>query len=191
MFVGPNGAGKSTLYKTDIASRFPEAEFVNADLLAQDYYGHSAGTPEESRVGQRLAEQRRNELMIQRHSLATESTFSHPSKLDLLDKAKAMGYNIHLYHINLKSADLSLERIAFRVAKGGHPVPENKARERYLRNQPLIRKAVKIADRAYVFDNSQFGEPPRRILEFAHGHLVFIGRPTPGWVCDLYASELV
>jgi len=190
LLAGPNGAGKSTLYCNEIEPRFPHTEFVNADLLAQALYGHPAVTREESETGQRLAEQRRRELMAARKDLATESTFSHPSKIDLVREAKAAGYEVRLYHVNVRSPDLAVKRVERRVRQGGHPVPEHKTRERYERNQPLIHAAAKIADRAYVFDNSEFGKPHRRVLEMVNGNAVHVSHHMPPWARQLYADEL-
>lgn len=190
ILAGPNGAGKSTLYTTRIKPVWPKTEFVNADLLAQEYYGKPATTREESETGQRLAEQRRRELMVLRRDVATESTFSHLSKLDLVRDAKTAGYDVRVYHVNLRSADLAVKRVARRVAEGGHPVPESKTRERYARSQPLIHKAALLADRAYILDNSEFGQPHRRVLELAHGKAVFVSLQMPPWARTLYSTEL-
>lgn len=190
MLAGPNGAGKSTLYELRIKPRHPYTQFVNADLLAWKHYGHPAQTREETETGQRLANERRDELMSERCDLITESTFSHPSKLELLQQAREYGYEIFVYHIHLNSADISVSRVAQRVRKGGHPVPEDKIRERFARNQSLIREAVMMADRAYVFDNSVLGRPHQEVLEFKEGKVISVGDATPPWVRDLYIDAL-
>lgn len=190
VIAGPNGAGKTTLYEHRIAKRTAGAEFVNADELAKQQYGHAAETLKESQTGQRRAEERRRILMAERKSLVTESTFSHPSKLDLVREAKAAGYRLAMYHVNVCSANLSVDRVAFRVDKGGHPVPENKIRERYVRNQQLIREAVKIADRAYVFDNSKVGKPLTLVIELRQGQAVRANEYVPKWARELYGPEL-
>jgi predicted ABC-type ATPase len=190
VLAGPNGAGKSTLYQTKIAPRFRSAEFVNPDLIAEQHFGRHPKSFAEVETAQRLAEARRRELMATRCDLVTESTFSHPSKLALLQDARAMGYDVRVYHVNLRSAALAVKRVARRARRGGHNVPESKTKERYERNQPLIREAVRIAHRAYVFDNSEFGKPSQVVLEFAQGSVVFVGHHVPRWAMDLYASEL-
>src|SRR3546814_4581710 len=87
--------------------------------------------------------------MAANQSLITESTFSHRSKFDLLLQAQAAGYRVFVYHVNVQSPPLSVLRVAHRVSQGGHPVPEDKIRGRYERNQQLIRQAVILADSAY------------------------------------------
>ena len=190
VLAGPNGAGKTTLYQTRIKSFTAGVEFVNADILACRHFGHLAATVQESEVGQKLAKIRRGELIAARQSLVTESTFSHPSKLELITKAKAAGYRVVIYHVNVSDPDLAVLRVKVRVGEGGHPVPEDKIRARYERNQALIREAVLIADRAYVFDNSRLDQPHRRVVSFDHGHAKDVIEPVPRWAQILYASEL-
>lgn len=190
MIAGPNGAGKSTLYRNELADRYPDAEFVNADDLARQHYGHAAVTLEESKMGQKLAEDRRRALMAEHKSLVTESTFSHPSKLALLRDAKAAGYRIAVYHVNVYSANVSVARVADRVHDGGHPVPEDKIRERYERNQQLIREAVKLADVALVYDNSKLGTPHQLAFMLQRGEPVHVSDRVPKWARELYAPEL-
>lgn len=190
MVAGPNGAGKTTLYETAIKDLYPDAEFINADELARKRFGRPAVTLEESKFGQDTAKQRRHELMAANRSFVTESTFSHPSKLDLLREARAQGYEIRVDHVNVRSPELSVARVASRVERGGHPVPEDKIRERYERNQALIRDAVRMADRARVFDNSRLNEPHRIAIDFWAGQAVRVGEFVPAWARQLYADDL-
>ena len=76
--------------------------------------------------GQQLANERRAALLQAGHSLITESTFSHASKLDLIDQAIARGYRVVLYHVNVRTPDVAVARVLGRVARGGHPVPEDR-----------------------------------------------------------------
>lgn len=190
VIAGPNGAGKSTLYANQLQKRYPNVEFVNADLLALAHFGHSAATEAESKVGQQLAEARRAALMQEGKSLVFESTFSHPSKLDELRAAQAAGYQIAVYHVNVASSNISVARVAARVTDGGHDVPEDKTRERFVRNQPLIREAVLMADTAKVFDNTKIAQPHTLAIAFERGQVVAIHASVPAWARELYAKEL-
>ena len=190
VIAGPNGAGKSTLYADKLAKKYPGVEFVNADLLAHKHFGHPAVTEQESKVGQQLAEARRSQLMAERKSFIFESTFSHPSKLDELHQAKADGYRIAVYHVNVRSPEISVYRVASRVQKGGHDVPEQKTRERFVRNQPLIREAVLMADAGQVFDNSKVATPHTLAIAFDRGTVSRVNGSVPVWARELYGKEL-
>jgi len=190
VIAGPNGSGKSTFYANQLQKRFPDIEFVNADLLALKHFGHAAATAAESVTGQRLAEERRAALLSERKSLIVESTFSHKSKVDFVREAKAAGYQVAMYHVNVRSPSLSVSRVAARVAKGGHDVPENKTRERFVRNQPLIREAVLLADSAMIFDNSKIGAPHALAIALDRGKVTQVYDPVPAWARELYTQEL-
>lgn len=189
MLAGPNGAGKTTLYDL-VISRLTRAEFVNPDRLVFAALGRHSANLQEAKLGQRLANDRRDALLAAGESLVTESTFSHPSKLDLVRRARDLGYRVDVYHVNVRSVDHAIARVAERVALGGHPVPEANLRGRYDRNPPLIRQAVLMADGAIVFDNSAIGRPPRRLLRFAKGKVTAVADDLPDWAATLYGEDL-
>lgn len=187
--AGPNGAGKTTFYETQLRA-LTTAEFVNADQLALERFGHPAATEAESAYGQEAADTRRRELISAGQSLIVESTFSHPSKLELIDAARDEGFLIVVYHLNVRTPEHAVTRVGFRVAQGGHPVPEQRIRARYDRNRSLIRQAVLSADRALVFDNSRLGEAPELLLTFTGGTGKRIAPEMPEWAETLYGDDV-
>lgn len=188
MLAGPNGAGKSTVYGTVIEPRI-KAPFINADLIQKNELRDPSMAA--SYKAARIAEQRRQKQLKNKESFVSESTFSHPSKIALVDEAKAVGFRVVLYHVNLRSADLSVARVATRVQKGGHGVPEDKIRARYDRNQALIRQAVLKADDAFVYDNSALNKPPALAMRLSQGRVDYLSDNAPAWARTLYANELV
>ena len=58
--------------------------------------------------------------------------FSHVSKLKLVHTAIDAGFLVTL-HIVMIPESLAVARVANRVRAGGHAVPEDKIRQRYLR----------------------------------------------------------
>jgi predicted ABC-type ATPase len=101
------------------------------------------------------------------HTFTFESVLSHPSKLDLLIKAKSVGYRIYLYYIATESADINVNRVKIRVSQLGHPVPEEAIRNRYIKSLNLLYDVIKISDRAYIFDNS--GKESIYLAEITNG----------------------
>ena len=188
MLAGPNGSGKSTLYETRIAPKFA-VPFINADIIQRDELQNSDVNA--AYAAAQIATQRRASLLADRKSFATETVFSHPSKLDLIAEAKGLGYRVMTFHISVEHPDLSVARVWERVKEGGHPVPEEKIRNRYDRSGPLIRQAILQSDIGHVFDNSRLNHPPVRALSFANGTLTFALPQLPTWVLDLYEDDLV
>lgn len=187
MLAGPNGSGKSTLYETRIAPRLA-VPFINADIIQRDEL--KDGDVNAAYQAAQIAAKRRADHLKNRTSFATETVFSHPSKLDLIVEAEALGYRVMTFHISVAHPDLSVRRVVQRVKEGGHPVPEDKIRNRYDRSGPLIRQVILKSDIGHVFDNSKLNHPPQRMLTFQSGRLGFAVPMLPDWVLDLYADDL-
>ena len=182
VIAGPNGAGKSTYYQRHIQPRF-SAPFVNADLIAKARSPDSAEA--HSYAAGQIAEGQRQTYLSERRSFAAETVFSHPSKLDLLKQAKAAGYVVWLTYINVMSAELTAQRVLERVERGGHRVSPDKIAERYVRVTQLMAQAVRIADKAWVLDNSRASAPHQCVMIFESGKLVFAPQALPAWAKNL------
>ena len=67
-----------------------------------------------------------------------------------------MRYTINLSHFWLLSVDLAVERVARRVASGGHSIPEPDIRRRYERGRRnLIELYLPLCDSWIIYDNSE------------------------------------
>lgn len=102
-----------------------------------------------------LADFIRHVLLRKGESFSFETVFSHSSKLEFIELAKEFGYKIYLYFSTVSSLEISVARIQQRVLEGGHDVPADKVRARYLRVMENLLPAIRLAHRAYLFDNSQ------------------------------------
>jgi len=168
LVVGPNGSGKSTFVDRHLAPLLPGSVFVNADVIAKDRWPES---PEEhSYEAARIAATIRDALVAQGESFIAETVFSHPSKLDLIDRARRAGYVVVL-HVVLVPVELSVARVAERVVEGGHRVPENKIRQRFARLWPLVAEAIDRSDHATVYDNTA-PDVTRIVARFVEGDVV-------------------
>lgn len=165
LVVGPNGAGKSTFVELILAPHRPGVTFVNADVIAaqrwpQDPSSHAYEAAE-------VAAQTRTRLLEIHEPFIAETVFSHPSKLELLDAALAAGYTVEL-QVLLVPEELAVHRVRYRVASGGHAVPEEKIRSRFGRIWPLVAAGIGRADVTHVWDNSRY-DGPEEIATFAGG----------------------
>jgi len=188
LLAGPNGAGKSTLYETRVAPSFA-GPFINADVIQREELKDASMEASYKAAG--IARDRRSEMLAAGKSFATETVFSHPSKLEIVEDAQARGYIVIVMHVGVDSAELSVARVKGRKQEGGHDVPEDKVRARFHRGQPLIRKAVLLADRGMVYDNSKLNEPPSQVLVFANGRVIQAAPHLPEWVLAAYADDLL
>ena len=187
MLAGPNGAGKSTVYQTRVAPSL-SVPFINADDIQRtELKTRDVNAAYEAA---QIASARRDDFLKSKRSYATETVFSHESKLNLIRQAKEIGYRVMLFHVGVASPELAIARVAERVKEGGHDVPPEKIRDRYDRNGPLIRQAAHIADKALVFDNSALNKPPSHIMSFSSGKLSFVIPELPMWALKIYGADL-
>jgi predicted ABC-type ATPase len=178
VLAGPNGAGKTTYYERKIRPVL-RAEFVNADVLARQTWG--ADAERHTAEAAKLTDERRLELTAARRSFVAETVFSHPSKLDLLGRAKEQGYVVWLTFIYLESAELAIARVRERVERGGHDVPADRIRGRYARLPEMVRAAVRLVDRAFLVDNSYLDRALRDVMVFERGRVTYAVEDPPKW----------
>ena len=126
-----------------------------------------------------LADFIRNSLLGTTDRFSFETVMSHPSKVEFIQKAKDAGYKVYLYFIALPDPDLNIRRVHSRVQSGGHDVDEEKVRSRYERTMALLYDAVRLADSAYLFDNS--AKAPLLFAKKENGQLRTEGDYVPSW----------
>lgn len=106
------------------------------------------------RAGREMLE-RINVLASQRINFAIETTLSGKSYFPWLQGLKADGYEIHLYFLWLPDVQMSIARVADRVRKGGHNIPETLIRRRYKSGiKNLFQIYRPVLDSWSLFDNS-------------------------------------
>lgn len=151
MIAGPNGSGKSTLTNQLIQDGVDLGEYINPDEIAATLTGDLAAR---STAAQRIADERRNDCITSMRSFSFETVMSHPSKIDLMVRARNAGFTTLLYFVGLDDPVLNIARVAQRVALGGHPVPADRILERYKRTMALLPSAIRACERSILFDNS-------------------------------------
>ena len=176
ILAGPNGAGKSTIAPTLLKTTLGVTEFVNADAIAS---GLSAFNTEGAAIAAgRVMLRRLKELAGQHVSFAFETTLASRSFAHWLVELKRDGYSVHVMFLWLPSADLAIQRVADRVAMGGHSVPEDVIRRRYrtgLRN--FFEVYLPLAD-TWILFNSSTRRPRRIAARLADGTVKVYDRET-------------
>ncbi|QDT64556.1 zeta toxin family protein [Calycomorphotria hydatis] len=177
--AGPNGAGKSTFYYAYLAEA--RLSFINADELASEF---EVGAYEAAK----LADSLRRELLALRESFIFETVFSDPvgEKVQFLQDAEKAGFHVLLCFVGVSSSHVSRDRVALRVSKGGHDVPDVKLDARYPRTMENLKRAIESLQEVHVFDNSDFNEPHRLIASFKAGECRFLVEDLPTWFTSVW-----
>lgn len=87
---------------------------------------------------------------------AFETTLAARTFVLFIRDCKANGYIINLIYFWLQSPDLAVERVARRVASGGHSIPEDVIRRRYEQGRKNLSSLyLPLCDSWIVYDNSE------------------------------------
>jgi predicted ABC-type ATPase len=196
LLAGPNGAGKSTLYQSAVAEGLipRDAPFVNADLHETTALQHMADPLKRSQAARAWADTERSRCLQAGVSFASETVFSHTSKLDLMAAAKRAGFAVVLLVVCVDDPEMLLARVAQRVQEGGHPVPPERILSRYPRTVRHLSVAVRRADLALLYDTSapagEAAQPPRLVARLRAGELGWQGPGLPGWAMRVLSPDL-
>jgi predicted ABC-type ATPase len=101
-------------------------------------------------------------------------------------KAKLRGFHVDLIYLCLNTPEHGILRVQERVGQGGHNVPDEDIRRRYFRSLDNLPEAIRIADRAILFDNSRYTR--RCMLETRSGLIVWSASKRPVWVAAVMAA---
>jgi predicted ABC-type ATPase len=126
---GPNGSGKTT-----VAMQYATAhaiEYIGADAIAASL---DPNDPTSARVeAGRQFVQSVDDAIARKRSCVVESTLSGRSFRNRMLEACSRGYEITIVFVFVDSVAVCVARVAERVRKGGHDVPEEDIRRRYTR----------------------------------------------------------
>jgi len=183
--AGCNGSGKTSFFVHVVdqpagARRFT---FVNADLISLIV----SGLPAREVAAQKIADILRQHMVQQRTSFATETVFSDEvgAKLQFLRDAETAGFHVVLVYVTLASVHLSRQRVAFRVAQGGHDVPEDRLARRFVASRENCRRALNFVETGIVLDNSVADRPLRLMAITRRGEVRFEHPKLPAFVREL------
>lgn len=150
---GCNGAGQTTASYTVLPDILDCKEFVNADEIAR---GLSPFNPADVAIeAGKLMLLRIEELLSREESFSIETTLASRSYINLVRRAHSKGYKVTLLFFWLNSPELAIQRVAERVSKGGHNIPEDIIRKRYVSGiKNLFNLYADEVDSWSIYDNS-------------------------------------
>jgi predicted ABC-type ATPase len=176
VLAGVNGAGKSSiggyLLERDGLTWF------NPDTFAREL---KTATGCDQETANALAWQegmrRFDEAVAKGSSHAFETTLGGKTvTAKILEAAKT--HDVVIWFCGLSSPELHIARVEARVAAGGHPIPEEKIRERYSQAQLNLIKLMPHVAYIKVYDNSADAAAdgtvpdPLLVLEMENGQVV-------------------
>jgi len=176
-------------------------EYFNPDHAAQRILSANPGLSQVEansaawHEGKRLLER----AIAERLDFAIETTLGGKTIANLLDQALLEGIEVSIWYVGLDGVERHITRVRSRVAQGGHDIPEERIRERYIQSRiNLIRLLPRLTE-LLVYDNTEEADPgtgtapePRLILRMVRGRV----RETcelihvPEWAKSIVAAAL-
>jgi len=152
IIAGPNGAGKTTFAREFLPNEAACLNFVNADLIAA---GLSPFAPEQAAfaAGRIMLASIKNHVR-RGENFALETTLSGLIYTQMIPLWQAAGYAVKLIFLSLPNAELAAQRVAARVAQGGHNIPLATIQRRFVAGRHNLARYKLLVNRWELYDNS-------------------------------------
>jgi predicted ABC-type ATPase len=198
VLAGTNGAGKSSIAGAMFLAQ--GSRYFNPDEAAvrirrvRPHLSEAEANSQAWNQGTRLLQR----AIAERLDFAFETTLGGNTIPALLNSALSAGLEVRVWYAGLSSVELHIARVQARVEKGGHPIPEQKIRERFDRSRlNLIRLLPRLTE-LLVYDNSSEANPdaggrpePKLLLHMASGRICACDLPSiPEWAKPIVAAAL-
>lgn len=199
VLAGVNGAGKSSLAGAFL--HHAGGEFFNPDEAARRILAVHPGLPaaEANSLAWRLGLQQLQDAVRTHRDYWFETTLGGRTITAILAAAAKAGWAVRVWCVGLDSPERCVARVAARVQRGGHAIPEELIRRRYDSSRlNLIKLLPQLAELA-VFDNSAEADPaegkqpnPAKILHLRSGRILSPKdlSATPEWAKPIVAAAL-
>lgn len=167
---GCNGAGKTTASYTILPEMLECREFINSDEFAKSL---SPFDPSSAAVSASRYMLMKAKYLLSRHAdCVIETTLATRSLMNIINEARQEGYSVILLYFWLNSPDLAVKRVKMRVEAGGHNIPEDVIRRRYVMGlKYFFETYAPVSDRWILADNSK---SPFTVVAEGRGNEIFI-----------------
>jgi predicted ABC-type ATPase len=183
--AGPNGSGKTTITEKLLRHEWMGGcVYINPDVIAEHEFGGWNSMETFIKAANR-AKEMREECLSSLTSMAFETVFSTPEKVEFVQRAKAAGFFIRLFFVCTNDPAINAQRVALRVMEGGHDVPIPKIISRYYRSISNCVETMTKVDRAYFYDNSETDVDPSLVFRVADGKIARIYREMVPWAKNI------
>jgi predicted ABC-type ATPase len=158
VFAGPNGAGKSTVSNWLFGN---EADVFDGDKLHKQLSEAHPNTAWEelNRLSAQIFEEKWRKAVLSRDDFAYETNFTYPQSISLPTTFRENGYETNLLYIGLDNIQKSIDRVAMRVAEGGHYVDDGSIELNFSGGIYHVIRHFAFFDRVLFIDNPIVTKP--------------------------------
>ena len=165
--AGANGSGKTTFAMT--YARLKNLHFINADEIAKQYDPRDL-EKFKIKAGREFFNQLQDNLDNNKGSFIIETTMSGKYLIKVIANAKQKMFEVVLIYLFLDDATENILRVKNRVLNGGHDIPIEDIKRRYIRSRKLFLSLYKdLVDKYLLFfngdDNYELVAEDKEILD--------------------------
>jgi Uncharacterized protein conserved in bacteria len=184
--AGPNGSGKSLFSKELTNTDFGVFDGDKHMAALKNKYPETGSEALWSFINENVFQEQKQIAIKALSNYAFETNFSSDNPMKTAREFKKAGYETHLIFMGLDTLEESIQRVAYRVRKGGHKVSEESIRFNYEFGYKNLYKYVTEFDFVTLFNNAiaHTEEPtiPQEILYISKGRLHMKIVSYPSWV---------
>lgn len=179
VLAGVNGAGKSSIGGAALQAR--KVPYFNPDLAARSLLDTNPALTQEAANAQawEMGRAGLERALAEGLNFAFETTLGARTISDMLLAGARKGAQVHVWYAGLESPEKHIERVKERVLAGGHAIPEDKIRARYVSSRANLVRLLPHLASLRVYDNSIDGDPkagarpqPVLVLHMEGGQIV-------------------
>lgn len=151
---GCNGSGKTTASYSLLPDMLECSELVNSDEFAKSLSPFNPSAA--SIMAGRYMIMKIKYLLSKKADFIIETTLATRSLMNVIKEAKELGYEVTILYFWLNSVELAIQRVRKRVESGGHNIPEDVIRRRYVMGLNYFFNCyMPLCDRWVLADNSK------------------------------------
>lgn len=195
VIAGVNGAGKSSIAGASV--RRVGGDYFNPDEVARTLMEEDAALSqvEANALAWKMGYVQLLRAIEERGDYTFETTLGGNTICQTLHDAIDQGEDVRVFFVGLASPELHLARVAARVSRGGHAIPEAKIRERWIGAIHNLMGLIPRCAAVNVFDNSaeDTGAGPDPVCLFSLHRNRFASlpvEPMPDWAKPLASVAL-
>lgn len=159
VLAGVNGAGKTSIGGAHL--RENGGEYFNPDEVATALIAAQPGLAqaEANALAWHECKRRLQAAIAENEHFVFETTLGGNSITRILKEAAIGGALLNVWYAGLESVELHIKRVAARVGKGGHHIPEMDIRKRWSGSHQNLIRLIPWVTTLRIYDNSLERDP--------------------------------